>query len=59
MYSVTKKPYSISLLSDIVDPNAEPDFNALGELAAPIQFPEETEKAEAPVKRRVRKAQNA
>ena len=59
MYSVTKKPSSISLLSDIVDPNAEPDFNALGELAAPIQFPEETEKAEAPVKRRVRKAQKA
>ena len=59
MYSVTKKPSSISLLSDIVDPNAEPDFNALGELAAPIQFPEETEKAETQVKRRVRKAQKA
>lgn len=54
---MTKKPSSISLLSDIVDPNAEPDFNALGELAAPIQFPEEAEKTEAPVKRRIRKTQ--
>lgn len=35
------KKSKTTLLSDTIDPNAEPDLNALGDLAAPILFPED------------------
>lgn len=55
------KKSKTTLLSDTIDPNAEPDLNALGDLAAPILFPEDNPVSleEQEPKRRTRQAKKS
>lgn len=56
-----QKKSKTTLLSDTIDPNAEPDLNALGDLAAPILFPEDNPVSleEQEPKRRTRQAKKS
>lgn len=52
--------FSVQLISDMVPPDAPtPDLSALGDLAAPITFPEDQPKPEEAPKRRGRPRKNA